>query len=157
MPKDKPKKKVDGRKRTLPTEKQKKYVAELIKIKGPNGLKHGDKKKAALAAGYSEAVSNAVKGKIEGREYMIKLMDEIIPVDDSLQVLKDGLSATKTVGATRDEDTGQVTSVEVPDHLTRHKFLDTTLRIRGAYAAEKKDIQVSGHANMLDELENDDV
>ncbi len=45
------------------------------------------------------------------------------------QVLKEGLLATKT--RTSVDDDGEEQTSEEPDHNTRHKFLDTALRVMG--------------------------
>lgn len=66
-----------------------------------------------------------------------RLMDKIGLTDDRLlKVLKEGLKATypKKMKVIRPEGP---TEEEVPDHPTRHKFLDTALKLKDRYPAEK--------------------
>lgn len=49
--------------------------------------------------------------------------------DLSYKVLHDGLLATRTVDKV--ESNGDITKVEVPDHIVRHKYLETHLKMIG--------------------------
>jgi hypothetical protein len=94
--------------------------------------------RSAIKAGYSHNTAIAAHRNIEKR---IKFNDLLLKhgLDDHtvIQVLGDGLNANRSMArdkAFTDDDgkTQKITElVEVPDHSTRHKFLDTFLKIRG--------------------------
>lgn len=88
--------------------------------------------KAALDAGYPP---NAAKGRVYSmiqkpgfQSRIAELMREQ-GLDDPvlLEALRDGLNATRT----------NAKGEEVPDHATRHRFLETALKVRGGFAPTK--------------------
>ncbi len=78
-------------------------------------------------------------------------MEEYLPDDLLMKVHSEGLQATRTSNAAilltkegqliKAEEQGLI---EVPDHATRHKFLDTALKLKDKYPAEKHKHQVDG-------------
>jgi hypothetical protein len=104
-----------------PTLKQRKAISNLV----ANG---GNVAQAMRAAGYSEAMARNPQ-KLTESEYVQTLMQEVGLTDkDAFQQLKDGLQANKTVVMGKDDDS----FVDIqPDHATRHKYLETHLRLRG--------------------------
>lgn len=107
--------------------------AKLVKAKA-EGLKHTE---AWDKAGYSQNSSDATKiantqkilSKPKVQETLAQLMDdEGIGDKTLLNTLKEGLQASKTIVMGKDEDS----FVDIqPDHATRHKYLETGLRLRG--------------------------
>jgi hypothetical protein len=82
------------------------------------------------------------------------LLEQHLPDLTLLDVLKEGLSATKVISAMvvapdgegmKDANSMTRDFVEVPDFMARHKYLDTAFRIKNRYPAEKKDIGVTLH------------
>lgn len=107
--------------------------AKLVKAKA-EGKSHIE---AWDEAGYSQNSSDVVKvvntskilSKPKVQETIAELMDaEGIGDKTLLNTLKEGLQASKTIVMGKDEDS----FVDIqPDHATRHKFLETGLRLRG--------------------------
>lgn len=80
------------------------------------------------------ANENLTKPKIQ------KAIDERLPDDLLEQVHLEGLRANRVISANivhGEADEGTNDFIEVPDHATRHKFLDSAYKIKGSYAAEK--------------------
>jgi len=106
-------------------------------------------KAAAIAAGYSpiSAKSTAcdlLNHNVRVQAYLYRLMDRKGLTDSKLlTTLKEGLEANKVISATvilkagdptvteRTADAKSVDFIDVPDHPTRHKFLETGLKLRG--------------------------
>lgn len=115
-----------------PTERQKKAFANVVE----NGC---NKRKGLKDAGYSEAVAHNPK-KVTDSEGWEKLMEEYIPDDLLSKVHSEGLEASKGVFKNNNE-TKKVERVDdEPDFGVRHKYLDTAYKLKGKYAAEKKEI-----------------
>ena len=77
---------------------------------------------------------NLNKPKIE------KALEEALPDELLAKVHLEGLKANRVISANinhgeADEQTNDF--IEVPDHATRHKFLDSAYKVKGSYAAEK--------------------
>lgn len=80
-------------------------------------------------------------------------------IDDNLleKVQREGLEANKIISANiiygdADEKTNDF--IEVPDHAVRHKFFDSTLKIKGHYAPEKSiNLNLNGDIMPTAELE----
>lgn len=94
--------------------------------------------RAAITAGYAHNTAiHASKNLEKRRSFKDFLTQNGIDDDKIVEVLKDGLNATKKVSIYYEKDaegeskeTGYEVD-EVPDHPTRHKFLDTALELRG--------------------------
>ncbi len=71
----------------------------------------------------------------------------------------EGLNATKRSGTGgmkigigtdgKVNDMGH-TEIDEPDYSVRHKYLDSAYKLKGSYAAEKKEIELSGTVNTQD-------
>jgi phage terminase small subunit len=105
----------------MPTTKQKKAVANLVE----NG---GNVSKAMRDAGYSEATAKTPQ-KLTESDYVQALMKEVGLTDvDGFKLLKEGMSATKTIVLGGEQDS----FVDIqPDFATRHKYLETFMKVRG--------------------------
>lgn len=109
--------------------------------------------RSALKAGYAQEYAEKILGVMSENVAlnMADAMDRAGISDERLvAVLKDGLEANRVVSArivksrptNIDEELAEANQntddfIEVPDHPTRHKFLDTAIKIKGSYAAEK--------------------
>lgn len=103
---------------------------------------HGNVSKSMREAGYSEATAKNPKNLTESKGWD-QLLSEIS--DDLLkETLLEGLESVKPIGASiLVNKEGQVIkaenegAIEVPDNATRHKYLDTALKLKDKYPAEK--------------------
>jgi len=141
---------------TLKQRKLAKHVAA-----GMNG------KDAAIAAGYSphsakSIASDTLNHNVHVQAYLYRLMDKKGLTDSKLlTTLKDGLEANKVISATvilkpgdptvteRTADAKSVDFIDVPDHPTRHKFLETGLKLRGHLQPEQKPDAPAVNINIL--------
>lgn len=105
----------------MATERQKKAIAKVLE----NG---GNVSKAMKESGYSAAMAKNPQKLTQSQAFQ-KYMEEAGVTDRKLvEVIKDGLNASKTVVMGKEEDS----FVDIqPDHPTRHKFLETTLKLKG--------------------------
>ena len=109
-------------------------------------------KEAFLRAGYSESYANS--GRVKYTDGWKELVEKEVPKEDLVKVLKDGLKADKETFA----------GSKVPDYPTRHKYLDTGIKVIGGYAAEKHENynvnvhtspeEISKYRKIRDEFEN---
>ena len=104
-----------------PTIKQAKAIANIVE----NG---GNVSKGMREAGYSYAMSKN-PSRLTQSEYMQQLFKEAGLRDiDGIKLLKDGMASTKTVVMGKEEDS----FVDIqPDYQTRHKYLETFIKIKG--------------------------
>jgi len=67
-----------------------------------------------------------------------ELLDEFLPELNLMKVHKEGLEANKTISAVVGTDaTGKTMDfIDVPDHPTRHKFLETAYKLRKRLSPE---------------------
>ena len=99
-----------------------------------------------IEAGYAVSTANDrtkdVIGKPRVQAALLQAMEKAGINDTKLsEVMKDGINANKIHGTSDD-------FIEVPDHPTRHKYLDTALKLRGEYPKEQAGIQVQGDLNV---------
>jgi hypothetical protein len=90
-------------------------------------------------ANYSESTSKSPQRVTDSKGWQA-LMEKYIPDEKLQEVLEEGLRADKVisaviVGSKANENTNDF--IEVPDHPTRHKYLDTALKLKKKYPAEK--------------------
>ncbi len=106
---------------TMATYKQKLAVKHIIE---------GDSiSKAMLKAGYSPATAKNPKNLTE-RIVFSEFMEKHGVTDDKVaERLSEGLDATKTIVMGKDSNESFV-DIQ-PDYLVRHKYIDTTLRLKG--------------------------
>ena len=123
------------------TTPQRKFVKHVAA--GMNG------KDAAIAAGYSpksakSTASELLHQNLNVQAALWRLMNQKGLTDDRLlDTLDEGLQANKTISALvilkpgdpsvteRAADAKSTDFIEIPDHATRHKFLETGLKLRG--------------------------
>jgi hypothetical protein len=103
---------------TKPTLKQRKVV-EILTDTNSN---HSTMKDVVLAAGYSLSQAEQPSVITGSRGFQMLLQDAGIDDNKLLKVLNEGLEANKIVGKT---------DIEYPDHAIRHKYLETSLRLKG--------------------------
>lgn len=131
----------------MATEKQKKAIGLLVE----NG---GNVSKSMRQAGYSEKTAKTPKKLTESDAF--KKFADSLPDDLLIKVHLEGLNATKHQGVggmvlnVEKKEFGH-TEVEVPDFPTRHKYLDSAYKIKGAYATEKVDVTSAGEQITIDE------
>ena len=88
----------------------------------------GNVSKAMRDAGYSEMTAKTPQKLTESKAFN-ELMSEAITDAKLIKVIDDGLTANRTF--TEDGDT-----IDVPDHAIRHKFLETALKVKGAFKTD---------------------
>lgn len=111
----------------MATLKQKQVAKNLVE-------KGSSVSQAMIDAGYSPRTARA-PSKVTKAKGFKELLDQMGVTDEKLaQVLNEGLEANKTVVMGKES---QESFVDIqPDHPTRHKFLETGLRLRG-YAKDE--------------------
>lgn len=88
----------------------------------------GNVSKAMTQAGYSKAMAKNPQ-KLTRSQAWIEVMEEAGLSDRELaKTLREGLKASKTVTSL----SGDILATD-PDYAVRHKYLDTALKIKGAY------------------------
>lgn len=117
----------------MPTLKQKAAVLEIT-------ANHVSVAKAMERAGYAKNTLRKPKNLTDSdgfKELMLQM-----GIDDSklLTVLNDGLQANKVISARNAKEANAETDdfIEIPDHPTRHKFLETGLKLRGFLVENKQ-------------------
>lgn len=105
----------------MATERQLKAIDNLVENRG-------NVSKAMRDAGYPPITAKNPKNLTESKAFQ-ELMSEAITDKKLIKVIDDGLTANKTFAV--DESV-----VEVPDHATRHKFLETALKVKGAFKTD---------------------
>ncbi len=119
-----------------PTLKQKRAVKLAVENGGNIG-------KAMRQAGYAEATAKNPSKLTESLSWDV-LLGELS--DDLLKTkLAEGLEATRASNASiLVQNDGKIVKaeeqglIEVPDFATRHKYIDTILKLKDKYPAEKK-------------------
>ena len=116
------------------TKKEKTFVKEYVKTGNgtQSALKAYDTDSENVAANI--ACTNLMKPKIENA---IMSIAEQIPDSLLLEVHLDGLQAV--------DDKGN------EDYATRHRYLDTSYKLKGSYAAEKKQVEITGKISAITE------
>lgn len=103
----------------------------------------GNVSKAMREAGYSEAMAKNPQTLTKSEGFR-ELLEQKLPDSLLLKTHLEGLEANKIVSARAktargepidaDEDTDDF--IEVPDHPTRHKYLETAYKIKGKMTGE---------------------
>jgi hypothetical protein len=113
---------------------------------------------AVVSAGYdvrnpqhAASIGKAIwkKHSDENGELVTCLEKHGVSFDSLAQRIKDGLSATKTKNV---KVNGDWVEVDVVDHQTRHKFLETAIRVRNADPPKKIDITTQTFESKLFEI-----
>lgn len=105
----------------MATKKQLQAIDNLVE----NG---GNVSKAMRDAGYSEMTAKTPQKLTESKAFN-ELMSEAITDAKLIKVIDDGLTANKTF-----TEDGEI--IDVPDHAIRHKFLETALKVKGAFKTD---------------------
>jgi len=133
---------------TKATLKQKTALKKMVE----NG---GNISKAMRDAGYSKQTAKNPSKLTKSKSWQ-QLMDEFLPDAKIIKVIQEGLEANRTISATvvvKSDDpkvrTKQATArdvdfIDVPDHATRHKFVETAVKIKNKLPATKTDITTDG-------------
>ncbi len=130
-------------------------VRERKLIKQIPDIIAGKPMSAALQdAGFSETTAKKQQKRIIGNsrfQAAIQKAFEKAGISDNklIQVMKEGLQATKVI-STMTKD-----FIKVPDHATRHKYLDTAYKLRGDYPAEKRHVDSNIATSVAFEVVND--
>ena len=121
------------------TEKQQRFLEEY---RGK-----GDGARAARAAGYSEKRANTIAWHIlhnsePVRKEMNEALDSVgLGADTACAVIIEGLSAEVVKTATHE---GNITDEKsYPDYQTRHKYLETLIKLRDMFPADKLKMTVN--------------
>lgn len=123
----------------MATEKQKKAFEKSLE-------NNGNVSSAMREVGYSENYSKNPQDLKKSKGWK-ELLDEYIPDDLLQKKLKEGLDATKNVykeGETFAE----------PDFAVRHKYVDTSLKLKDKYPVEKKEVTLEIPQPILNGLSN---
>lgn len=100
------------------TSKQLRAIDNLVE----NG---GNVSKAMRDAGYSAQTAKTPQKLTQSKAFQ-EVMAAAITDEKLIKVIKDGLDANRTISM--DES-----SVSIPDYPTRHKYLETVLKVKGAF------------------------
>lgn len=139
-----------------PTAKQKKALEKIVEQKQKNHGKSPSIAKAMREAGYAEATAKNPKNLTESKSWE-QMMDEYFPDDKLNKVLQEGLEANRVISAvvTGKEADGRSTDfIDVPDHAVRHKFLDTALKLKKKFPAEKHEVENTGEITVTFKRKN---
>lgn len=118
------------------TPKQRRFLQEYRGV--------GDGSRAARAAGYSSKRANTaawyiLKGSPKVQEIMNEVMDEVgLDTGAVWRGIIEGLNAEVVKTATHE---GQITDEKsYPDYQVRHKYLETLIKLRDMFPADKLDV-----------------
>lgn len=123
------------------TKKQKGFVKDYVLTENgtQSALKNydtTDEHTAAVIASENLTKPEIIEAVTETKKRLAdRIPDELIE-----KVMLEGLEANKVISANitygdADEKTNDF--IEIPDHQTRHRFLDSAIKVKGEYAAEK--------------------
>ncbi len=98
------------------------------------------KTQAMIDAGYSETTAVKRQEMVFGRErvqdaFIAAFESQGLGADTLARIIEEGLEATRTV-----ENKKEGRSLTVPDYHIRHKYLETTLKVIGAFAPQKQEV-----------------
>lgn len=106
-----------------PTERQRRAVLDTLANAGR--AKPKSRKRILLDAGYSPAIAKNPEA-VETSKGWQQLMEKYLPDRKLVSVHKEGLDATRKVPSPKKRGV----YISVPDHPTRHKFLETAYKIK---------------------------
>lgn len=125
------------KKRPPKTFKEKKFVKAF--------LKSGNGTKAALAAYDTKdpKIAGVIAAQNLAKLSIGDIMDKNGLTDDKLVgVIMDGLEATKPVIKLKGKKS-KAKEVQIPDHAVRHKYLETSLKLKDKFPSTKVESTVS--------------
>lgn len=87
---------------------------------------------AMRAAGYSPETAKSPQKLTKSKSWE-KLLEKYLPDRLLTQKISEGLDANRVISAISGKQANGATSdfIEVPDHAVRHKFVETSLKIKG--------------------------
>lgn len=85
--------------------------------------------KAMIDAGYSEATAKCPSKNLTNTDAWKTMMDEDFPEEEVSKTIGMGMKATKRKYYVNED--GKKRWVQDPDHATRHKYVETALKLRG--------------------------
>ena len=106
----------------MATEKQKKALAKVLE----NG---GNVSKAMKESDYSDAMAKNPQKLTQSQAFQQYMQKAGVTDERLVSVIKEGLEANKVIVMGKDSSESFV-DIQ-PDHPTRHKFLETALKIKG--------------------------
>jgi hypothetical protein len=138
----------------MPATKGQKYNIEpkpkLTKVLDNLAENGGIMGKAILDAGYSKTVAKSPTKLTKGKGWQ-KLISTQLKDTKLMTVLNEGLKAGKRIFKNNNE-TGEIEDLGVePDYATRHKYLETGLKLKGYYPKEGNQTNVQINMNKFDE------
>ena len=105
----------------MATVKQKKAIDNLVAF-------GGNVTKAMLEADYSSNTAHTPQKLTESKAFKEWLEEAELTDEELANLIKEGAHATKTIVMGKKEDS----FVDIqPDHLVRHKFIETSLKLKG--------------------------
>ncbi|MDB4285620.1 hypothetical protein N9903_01805 [bacterium] len=124
-------------------ERNKQFLEAMVQLstreqKAVQGLLEGKSQTQAMVeAGYSQSMAHKQQKKVFGRDRiqsaLVAAMESIgVDVEKLAGVIRDGLGANRLVFY---KATGE--PISIPDHAIRHKFLQTSLELRGDFPDEE--------------------
>ena len=130
----------EGVRSVLKKEKKQQKCTKMQKKFAKNFVQSGTTNKSALKAGYSSGSYGSALKKLEHVQSEIQQEKVRQGIDDVLltRKMKDGLNAVYPAKFSKD---GVILQQEAKDYFTRHKYIDTVLKVRGDYAPEKHQIE----------------
>lgn len=114
----------------------------------------GDGARAARAAGYSSKRANtaawAILNNPKVREAINEALDEVgLDIGAVFKTTIEGINAEAVKIASHE---GKITDVQsFPDYQVRHKYLETLIKLRDLYPADKLDMTVNKFTDWSDE------
>lgn len=108
-------------------------LAELISV-NIRAEKPRSVKELMIEAGYTESTADASTRIVQSKNFLEVLEDAGVTDDKLAVVMQEGLNANKVISAKivgKDADGQTDDFIEVPDHPTRHKFMESSLKIKG--------------------------
>ncbi len=100
---------------------------------------HGNVSAAMLAVGYSKNTAKKPSNLTQSKGWT-ELMEEYLPDSLLAKVNQDGLVAMKQLGVRTGKDATAASNdfIEVEDLPTRHKYLETALKLKGRFVEKQE-------------------
>ena len=134
----------------MATTKQQKAVAKIsenIRKDKPEPIG-----KILKDVGYSDSISESPTFVTRSQGF-IELLEKAGVTDDKLaKVLDEGLTASKTV--VMGKDSGDSFVDIQPDHVTRHKYLETGLRLKGYGGKDDKGNSTNNYVQIINQTKD---
>lgn len=126
----------------MATEKQKRAIAKVLE----NG---GNVSKAMKESGYSDAMAKNPQKLTQSQAFQHYMEQSGVTDKKLADVLKDGLEANKTIVMGK-ESSESFVDIQ-PDHPTRHKYLETALKIKGIGKDDGNNLALHFHSHQAEQ------